>query len=151
MKNLCYKGAPLGIMNIYAIFSENKNISLWGRQGNLISIFFSFFFYKKLNQLSTIIKKIKVKRLHFYTKNILKWMVWQENLTQLWNVRRHFLFHWQISVKLQDWHNIPLKMIPFHNKLHSWKLSDSKQYTWTRIKITQNKCMHGCLFVCSFQ
>lgn len=74
MKNLCYKGAPLGIMNIYAIFSENKNISLWGRQENLISIFF-FLFYKKLNQLSTIKKKIKVKRLHFYTKNILKCMV----------------------------------------------------------------------------
>lgn len=50
-------------MNIYAILSENKNISLWSRQGNLISIFFSFFFlqetkstinYQKENQSQKI-------------------------------------------------------------------------------------------------
>lgn len=49
-------------MNIYAIFSENKNISLWGRQGNLISIFFFSFLqetkstinYQKENQSQKI-------------------------------------------------------------------------------------------------
>lgn len=51
MKNVCYKGAPLGIMNIYATFSENKKYLSMGQTGKFDQHFL-FFFYKKLKHVS---------------------------------------------------------------------------------------------------